>query len=92
MKCLASNENLLEKIREEERQRMARLYTVATAYTALDKNGLCQNTVVSLIAGVMDVADSIIKGYTKLEDYERVIEEEYKTAIRFTNDKKGANE
>lgn len=85
MKCLASNETLLDEIKEQERQRMARLYTVATAYTALDKIGLCQNTVIKLIAGVMNVAECINGDYAKLENYERILKEEYKTVIQYTN-------
>ena len=74
MKCIASNERLLNKVKEEERQRMARLYAAATIYTAFDKCGLDEETVAKLTSVVMDVADSIIRGYTKIEDYEQIVE------------------
>lgn len=83
MNCAASNPSLIERTKEEERRRMAEIFTVLCLYNAVDKCGLCQNTAVKLTQGVLDCADSINKNYTSLDDYKAVLKDEYD--IEFVN-------
>lgn len=85
MKCAASNKSVIEKIRAEERQNAIHVMAVTIAATAFDKCGLCRNTVEKLLKGAIDKADSINKGYAKLEDYEQAMKDEHDFKIVFTN-------
>ena len=83
MNCTASNKTLTENIKEEERRRMAEIYTVLCLYNAVDKCHLCENTAFKLVQGILNDADSINKNYTELKDYKAVLDDEY--GIKFVN-------
>ena len=83
MKCAASNPSLIVKTKEEERSRMAELYTVLCLYNAMDKCGLDEETAFKLAHGVVNDADSVVRDYTRLNDYKEVLEKEY--GLKFPN-------
>lgn len=72
-------------MRNEAYKTAIHVIVTTVASTAFDKCGLCKNTVQKLLQGAMDMADSINKGYIKLDDLERTMEEENDFKIRFTN-------
>ena len=83
MKC-AANKSVIEKIRAEERATVIHVMAVTVAATAFDKCGLCRNTVEKLLKGAIDKADSINKGYAKLDDYIQAMKDEQDFEIFFT--------
>ena len=83
MKCAASNPSLIERVKEEERNRMAEIFMVLCLYNARDKCGLCENTAIKLARCIINDADSINRNYTKLDDYKAVLKDEY--GIEFVN-------
>lgn len=88
MNCVASNKTLTDNIKVKQRDLVIRVLTTAIAATALDKCGLCKNTVEKLLLGAVNQADSINKGYVKLADIEQMLKEEYDFQIHFTGDDK----
>jgi hypothetical protein len=87
MKCFATNETLIDKVRAEERERAVQIMAITVAATALDKCGLCKNTVEKLLLGAVDKADSINRGYVKVSDLTAIMKEEYDFEIKFTGRK-----
>lgn len=83
MKCAAENKNLIQSIREQEREFTAKEYTILTATAGLEKCNLCQNTVAKLLKWVIYYADSINKGYIKLEDLQDALKNEHEFEIEF---------
>lgn len=83
MKCAAENKNLIQSIREQEREFATKVFMIWAATSAFDKCGLCENTVAKLLNGIMYYADSINKGYIKLEDLQDALKNEHEFEIEF---------
>jgi hypothetical protein len=77
MKCVASNKKLSSEIRKETTDTNVHTLLVSFASVLTDKYGYGKEKTMQILKSVFDRADSIVKGYCKIEDLETVLKEEY---------------
>lgn len=88
MKCTASNQTLIERIRNEERTNAIKAIMVNLALAACDKCGLSKKTVEKLVKETIYGVETHNRGEVTLAEKERVLEEEYGIKFHWTEDKK----
>lgn len=77
MKCVASNKSLSNQIRKQTTDTNVHTLLVSFASVLTDKYGYGKEKTMQILKSVFDRADSIVKGYCKIEDLEAVLKEEY---------------
>ena len=77
MKCVASNNKLSSEIRKQTTDTNVHTLLVSFASVLTDKYGYGKEKTIQILTSVFDRADSIVKGYCKIEDLEAVLKEEY---------------
>lgn len=83
MKCLASQaKSEAEKIKWNAVHASTRFMLIAMASVLTDKYGYGRQKVQQIIRSIEDRADSINKGYIKLDDLEEVLRDEYGIVIQ----------
>lgn len=83
MKCLASQpKSEAEKIKWNAVYNSTRVILIALASVLTDKYGYGRQKVHQVIRSIEDRADSINKGYIKLDDLEEVLRDEYGIVIQ----------
>lgn len=76
MKCLA-NEKQEKKVRQKTIEQVARFMYIVVASIVTDKYGYGKAKTEQLLKSIAERADSVIKGYASIEDFEKVLNEEY---------------
>lgn len=76
MKCLA-NKVSERKVRQNTIKEVAHFMAVIVASIVTDKYGYGKQKTEQLLKSIMDRADSVTKGYARIEDFEKVLAEEY---------------
>lgn len=76
MKC-AANKAVEKKIRETTINQVAKFMYIIVASIVTDKYGYGKQKTEQLLKSIQDRADSVIKGYASIEDFEKVLNEEY---------------
>ena len=83
MKCLASQaKSEAEKIKRNAVYNSTRVILIALASVLTDKYGYGRQKAHQVIRSIEDRADSINKGYIKLDDLEEVLRDEYGIVIQ----------
>jgi hypothetical protein len=77
MKCVASNNKLSKEIRKQTTDTNVHTLLVSFASVLTDKYGYGKKKTMQILTSVFDRADSIVKGYCKIEELEAVLKEEY---------------
>ena len=77
MNCVASNKGLSSEIRKQTTDTNVHTLLVSFASVLTDKYGYGKEKTMQILKSVCDRADSIDKGYCKIEELERVLKEEY---------------
>lgn len=77
MKCLASNKSFSKDLRKSTTDTNVHTLLVSFASVLTDKYGYGKDKTIQILTSVFDRADSINKGYCKIEDLEAVLKEEY---------------
>ena len=77
MKCVASNNKLSSEIRKQTTDTNVHTLLVSFASVLTDKYGYGKEKTIQILTSVFDRADSIVKGYCKIEELETVLKEEY---------------
>ena len=81
MKCLA-NKKSEKKVREQTVEYVAKWMYIIVASIVTDKYGYGKQKTEQLLKSISDRADSVLKGYASIEDYEKVLNEEYNIYFR----------
>lgn len=81
MKC-AANKATEKKIRQHTIEQVSRFMTIIVASIVTDKYGYGKQKTEQLLKSIMDRSESVIKGYASIEDYEKVLNEEYDIYFR----------
>ena len=76
MKCLA-NKTAEKKVRQTTIKEVSKFMLIIVASIVTDKYGYGKQKTLQLLKSIEDRADSVIKGYAKIEDFEKVLAEEY---------------
>jgi hypothetical protein len=76
MKCLANKSTEL-KVREKTVKQVVRIMCVVVASILTDKYGFGKAKTQQILKSMQDRADSLLKGYANIEDFEKVLNEEY---------------
>lgn len=76
MKC-AANKVTERKIRQHTIEQVARFMYIVVASIVTDKYGYGKQKTEQLLKSIQDRAESVIKGYASIEDFEKVLNEEY---------------
>ena len=81
MKCLA-NKVSEKKVRQNTIKEVSHFMAVIVASIVTDKYGYGKQKTQQLLKSIMDRADSVIQGYANIEDFEKVLAEEYDIYFR----------
>lgn len=81
MKCLA-NKKSEKKVREQTVEYVAKWMYIIVASIVTDKYGYGKQKTEQLLKSISDRADSVLKGYANIEDFEKVLNEEYNIYFR----------
>ena len=76
MKCLA-NKTAEKKVRQTTIKEVSKFMLIIVASIVTDKYGYGKQKTLQLLKSIEDRADSVIKGYVRIEDFEKVLAEEY---------------
>lgn len=76
MKC-AANPKVEKNIREKTIEGTSRILYIIVASIVTDKYGYGKQKTEQLLKSIQDRADSVLKGYASIEDFEKVLNEEY---------------
>lgn len=81
MKC-AANKVTEKKIRQNTIEQVARFMYIVVASIVTDKYGYGKQKTEQLLKSIAERSDSVIKGYASIEDFEKVLNEEYDIYFR----------
>lgn len=76
MKCLA-NKKPKKKLTDRVIEFVSKQMYIIVASVVTDKFGYGKQKTQQLLKAIQDRADSVLKGYVSIEDYEKVLNEEY---------------
>lgn len=76
MKCLA-NKKSEKKVREQTIEYVSKFMYIIVASIVTDKYGYGKQKTEQLLKSIQDRADTVLKGYASIEDFEKVLNEEY---------------
>ena len=77
MKCLTENSSAFQKAKRKQMLNEIDWFLTAIATTAFDKFNMTGEEVARFTNEVKYIAESLSDGYTTIDDYKKILEEEY---------------
>lgn len=81
MKAMTENDTRYKRLEHEIYDKCCKLFVIVTASILTDKLGMSGAKTEQVLQALMERADSIVKGYASLDDFNDVLKEEYNIII-----------